>query len=62
MLNMNICKIATLAAVAIMALTDTVFAGPTSPTPGPVAGVGLASLAIIGGAYWLRRRFLAGKD
>jgi len=30
-----------------------------APAPGPVAGVGLPALVIIGGAYWLGRKFLA---
>jgi len=54
---MNIYKIAILAGVGIVALIEPVFAGP-SPTPGPIAGVGLPALAIIGGAYWLGRKLL----
>jgi Flp pilus assembly pilin Flp len=54
---MNVFRIAGLAAVAVVALIEPVFAG-IGPTPGPVAGVGLASVAIVGGAYWLGRRLL----
>jgi hypothetical protein len=58
---MNIIRIAALAAVAFVALVEPVFAG-SQPSPGPVAGVGLASVAIVGGAYWLGRRLLGRKD
>ena len=42
----------------MVALIEPVFSGP-SPTPGPIAGVGLPALAIIGGAYWLGRKLLS---
>jgi hypothetical protein len=32
-----------------------------SPAPGPIAGIGLPALALIGGAYWVGRKLLARK-
>jgi hypothetical protein len=57
---MNFCRIATLSALGMVALIEPVFAG--NPTPGPIAGVGLPAMAIIGGAYWLGRKLLARKN
>ena len=31
------------------------------PAPGPVAGVGLPALALVGGAYWLGRKVFGRK-
>jgi hypothetical protein len=59
--NVNTFRIAALAAVGMVALIEPVFAGAT-PAPGPIAGVGVASLAIVGGAYWLGRKFLGHKN
>jgi hypothetical protein len=59
--DMNMCRIAALAVVAVVASIEPVLAGQT-PTPGPIAGVGLASLAIIGGAYWFGRKFFGHKN
>jgi hypothetical protein len=30
-------------------------------TPGPIAGIGLPALAVIGGAYWIGRKVSARK-
>jgi len=57
---MNVCKIAGLAAVSIIALIEPVFAA--TPTPGPVAGVGLSAIAIVGGAYWVGAKLLRRKN
>ena len=56
---MNICKIVALATVGIVVLIEPVFAIPA--TPGPIAGVGLPALAIVGGAYWLGRKLFGHK-
>jgi hypothetical protein len=37
-------------------------AGSIIGTPGPVAGVGLPALAILGGATWLTRRIRSRKQ
>ncbi len=50
-------------ALAIIGLT--VLVGPAFAAgitvPGPIAGIGLPALALIGGAYWLGRRLLVRK-
>ena len=51
--------------IAFLAMTSVVaFAGPAfavQAVPGPVAGIGLPALAIIGGAYWVGRKLFAPK-
>jgi hypothetical protein len=54
----NLSRVMVLAAVGMAALIEPVFAGNANVAPGPVAGVGVAAIAIIGGAYWLGRKFL----
>jgi hypothetical protein len=49
-----------LAAIGLAVLMDPAFAG-VAAAPGPIAGVGLPALALIGGAYWLGRKLFAGK-
>jgi uncharacterized membrane protein len=46
-----------LAVVGLASLPVSALAGPLA-VPGPIAGVGLPALAVIGGAYWLGRRLL----
>jgi hypothetical protein len=41
-------------------LVETAFAG-TASVPGPIAGVGLPALVLIGGAYWVGRKFFGRK-
>ena len=55
---MNLIRIAGLTAVCAVLLIEPAFAQP-APAPGPLAGVGLPALVLVGGAYWLGRRFLA---
>lgn len=55
----NIYRTAGLASIGLAVLIAPAFAG--GPAPGPIAGVGLPALLIIGGAYWLGRKFLARK-
>jgi uncharacterized membrane protein len=40
-----------------VALVGDALAGALVRVPGPVAGVGLPALAVVGGAYWLVRKF-----
>ena len=48
-----------LATIGITVLAEPAFAG--IPAPGPIAGIGLPALAIIGGAYWVGRKMFGGK-
>jgi hypothetical protein len=48
------------ATVGLTALMDPAFAGVPA-TPGPIAGIGLPALALIGGAYWIGRKLFAHK-
>ena len=57
---MNLVQIASLAAVGFAILAEPAFAG-TAPAPSPIAGVGLPALALIGGVYWVGRKFFARK-
>jgi hypothetical protein len=50
-----------LAVIGLAALTGSASAALT-PVPGPIAGIGLPALAIIGGAYWIGRKLLARKE
>jgi hypothetical protein len=50
-----------LATIGLAFLMDTAFAGPTSPAPGPIVGIGLPALALAGGAYWIGRNLFARK-
>jgi hypothetical protein len=59
---MNLIRIAGVALVglALAVLVETAFAqsyGPVAAAPGPIAGVGLPALVLIGGAYWIGRKF-----
>ena len=54
-------RIAALASVGFAVLADTALAGGPSGVPGPIAGVGLPALILIGGAYWLGRKFFSRK-
>lgn len=54
-------RIAALASVAFAVLADTALAGGPSGVPGPIAGIGLPALVLIGGAYWVGRKFFGRK-
>ena len=58
---MNPIRIAGLALVGFAVLVEPALASPTVAAPGPVAGVGLPALVLIGGAYWVGRKFLGRK-
>jgi len=49
-----------LAAIGLGVLVAPAFAGEV-PAPGPIAGVGMPALALVGSAYWLGRKLFAGK-
>jgi hypothetical protein len=40
----------------MVALIEPVFACAVVPAPGPVSGIGLPALAIVGVAYWVGRK------
>ena len=49
-----------LATVGLTVLMGPAFA-TLGPAPGPIAGIGLPALALIGGAYWVGRKLFARK-
>ena len=57
---MNLHRILGFAAIGLTVLVVPAFAG-LSATPGPIAGIGLPALALIGGAYWIGRKVTARK-
>lgn len=57
---MNLVRIAGLASVGFAALSESAVAGVTG-VPGPIAGIGLPALVLVGGAYWIGRKFLGRK-
>ena len=60
---MNPIRIAGLASVSFTVFVEAAFAGiGAAPAPAPIAGLGLPALVLIGGAYWVSRKFLARKD
>ena len=58
---MNLIRIAGLASVGLAALVEPALGGGAVGAPGPIAGVGLPALVLIGGAYWLGRKFFGRK-
>ena len=58
---MNLIRIAGLALVGFAVLVEPALAGGAVAAPGPVAGIGLPALILIGGAYWLGRKFFGRK-
>jgi len=57
---MYLIRIAGLASVGFAVLVVPTLAG-VNPAPGPIAGIGLPALALIGGAYWIGRKFFDRK-
>jgi hypothetical protein len=51
-----------LATMGVFSLVETAFAGPSSPAPGPIVGIGLPALVLVGGVYWLGRKLLTPKE
>ena len=58
---MNLYRLFGWATIGLTVLVGPALAGPTTTAPGPIAGIGLPALAVIGGAYWLGRKLLARK-
>jgi hypothetical protein len=52
---MNLYRIFGLATAGLAVLVDPALAGGNL-APGPIAGIGLPALAVIGGAYWVGRK------
>jgi len=57
---MNIVQIIGLVSVGLAILLEPAFAG-IATVPGPIAGIGLPALVLIGGAYWVGRKFFGRK-
>jgi hypothetical protein len=57
---MNLYRVFGCAIVGFIALMEPAVAGP-SAAPGPIAGIGLSALALIGGTYWVGRKLFARK-
>jgi hypothetical protein len=57
---MSIKHMASWAAILTVALMEPALAG--DPAPGPIAGVGLPALAIIGGVYWVGKKAFGRKE
>jgi len=56
---MNVIRIVGFASVSLAVLVEPALAGII--VPGPIAGVGLPALVLIGGAYWVGRKFFGRK-
>jgi len=56
---MNLYRIIGWFIIGLTVSVDSAFATPA--VPGPIAGIGLPALAVIGGAYWLGRKLLVRK-
>ena len=55
---MNLIRIVGLTSLGFAILVEPALAGGAyGGVPGPIAGVGLPALALIGGAYWLGQKF-----
>jgi hypothetical protein len=58
---MNVYRICGLSIIGLTVLIEPAFAGGVAAVPGPVAGIGLPALAVVGGAYWVGRKLLNRK-
>jgi hypothetical protein len=56
---MNLYRVFGCASIGLIALMGPAFA--LTAVPGPIAGIGLPALALIGGAYWVGRKLLVRK-
>jgi len=59
---MNSIRIANLALVGFGVLVEPALAGGAAAAPGPVAGIGLPALVLIGGAYWIGKKVFGRKQ
>ena len=53
---MNLIQIVGLASLVIAVWVEPALAVVSDPAPGPIAGVGLPALLLVGGAYWVGRK------
>ena len=58
---MNLIQIVGLVALGIIVWVEPAFA-VLEPAPGPIAGVGLPALVLVGGAYWVGRKLFGRKE
>jgi hypothetical protein len=56
---MNLYRVFGCAIIGFIALMEPAFA--LEAAPGPIAGIGLPALALIGGAYWVGRKLFVRK-
>ena len=59
---MNLIRIVGLALIGFAVLVEPALAGPSVGVPGPIVGVGLPALVLIGGAYWVGRKLFGRKE
>ena len=57
---MNLIQIVGLVALGIIVWVEPAFA--VVEAPGPIAGVGLPALVLVGGAYWVGRKLFGRKE
>jgi len=57
---MYLIRVAGLASLSLAVFLESALAG--APAPGPIAGVGLPALVLIGGAYWVSRKLFGRKQ
>jgi hypothetical protein len=57
---MNLIRTAGLALMGFAVLVEPALA--TVPVPAPIVGAGLPALILIGGAYWIGRKFFGQKE
>ncbi len=57
---MTLYRICGLTIIGLIALMESASAA-LSTAPGPIAGIGLPALVLIGGAYWVGRKLLVRK-
>jgi len=58
--SLNLIRIVGLASIGIAVAVEPAFA--VVEAPGPVAGVGLPALLVVGGAYWIGRKMFGHKN
>jgi hypothetical protein len=60
---MDLTRIAGLVPIGFAVLVEPALAGiGPAPAPGPLAGIGLPALVLIGGAYWIGKKVFARKQ
>ena len=59
---MDLIRSAGLALVGFGVLVEPALAGGPVAAPGPVAGIGLPALVLIGGAYWIGKKVFGRKQ